>query len=180
MRNKKGVSPLLAAVLLVAFAVALGAIVSNYVIKQAKQFNPEVIAEQSVFCESVSLGYSVPDPDNLRVNNIDIGGRTVRVFGDITLINRGAFSIHQLIITAPGVQSRPYVIYDEEGNAASIKPGADNKYNISISLGASSDTEIKIIPVIKDPEKNQFVRCPDRQVVIDYEQLCVEVKGEPC
>src|SRR3989344_7404170 len=115
MGNKKGVSPLLAAVLLVAFAIALGAIVSNYLIKQAKEFNPEKIAEESVFCESVTLGYDIDDPTNLGFQEKTISGRPFTFFEYITVINRGAFSIHQLIISAGGMASRPYPIYDDAG-----------------------------------------------------------------
>jgi len=180
MGNKKGVSPLLAAVLLVAFAIALGAIVSNYLIKQAKEFNPEKIAEESVFCESVTLGYDIDDPTNLGFQEKTISGRPFTFFEYITVINRGAFSIHQLIISAGGMASRPYPIYDDAGQISNISAGVNNRYNLSINMNRGSNDEIKIVPVIKDPEKDVFVRCADRQLVINYTQLCIEVKDEPC
>ena len=48
-KNKRGVSPLLAAVLLVAFSVALAGIVANYVIKKTNEFDPNLIAEETIF-----------------------------------------------------------------------------------------------------------------------------------
>ena len=188
MKNKKGVSPLLAAVLLVALAITMSAIVSNYIINKTKEFNPEQLAEGSIFCESASLGFTVPDPAKLAVyKDIDpvsgnkINGQGVNLFGPITLVNRGTFSIHQLIISAPGLQSLNYLILEQGGKVSSIKPGANNKYLISMQVNpANPNKEIKIVPVIKDTEKNHFVKCTDRQLIINYVQVCADVNpGNP-
>ena len=53
--KKRAISPLIATVILVGFTVALGAIVSTYLIKQAKGFNPESFVEESPYCESIVL-----------------------------------------------------------------------------------------------------------------------------
>src|SRR3989338_1842940 len=108
MKSKRGISPLLASVLLVALAITMAAIVSNFVINKTKEFNPEQIAEQSLFCDSVSLGYTINDPDKLNIygendNDPNTGKRInakVSLFSPVTLINRGAFSIHQFIVNA--------------------------------------------------------------------------------
>ena len=143
MKNKRGISPLLAAVLLLALTISMAAVVSNYVIKKTKEFNPEKLTEESIYCESVSLGYMITDPEKLGIyeqgkagfdhdpitgNPIIVPG--VSLFAPITLINRGAFSIHQFIINAPGLESRPSLIYDENLKPSVLKPGKDNKYNI--------------------------------------------------
>ena len=168
MKNKRGVSPLLAAVLLIAFSIAMAAIVSNYLINRAKEFNPESIAQQSVFCESVNLGFSVDTPEDFGIQTPSSG---VELLGPITLINRGSFSIHQLIINAPGRQSITV------GLPEPIPPGAENKYELAgIQINSGSpETEISIVPIIKDLEKDQFVKCTDRQLIIDYKELCTEV-----
>ena len=185
MKNKRGISPLLATVLLVAFTVALAAIVSTFLINKAKAFDPAAIAEQSVFCESVTLGYTIAsDPiDDFKTyssGNDPASGKNIpsgiTVLGTITLINRGSFSIHRLIVTSTGLASRPYPIIDYTTNrTTSIKPG--EKYDISIQINPSStDKSIKIVPMINDSEKSQFVKCPDRQIVIaNYTALCEEV-----
>ncbi len=173
--NKRGVSPLLAAVLLVAFAITLGAIVSNYVINKAREFDPEKIAEASILCESVSLGYTADE--NLHLE--DQGGG-ISTLEPVTIINRGSFSIHKLIITAPGQVSQTYPINTP---LKYIAPGdSNNEYNISIGLDpASSDKRIKIVPVINDREKNKFVQCAERQIVFDWSQLCMDIgKDEQC
>ncbi|MBS3168051.1 hypothetical protein J4216_02935 [Candidatus Woesearchaeota archaeon] len=205
MKNKRGISPLLSAVILVAFVVTLGAVVSSYFIKQAKEFDPNLIAEESVYCDSVGLGYDVLDRANFNTHQeggidpvtmdpatpgsgrpINFGPNpspTRRLLSPLTLINKGTFSIHKLIITAPGAGSVTYQIVDSSGatpTLSSISPGQNNKYNISIDLNTGfNDDEIKIIPIINDTEKSQFIRCVNRQIVINYTQLCLDVRGPP-
>ncbi len=55
MKSQRGISPLIATVLLLGFAVALGAIVSTFLIKQAKEFKPESFLEDSPYCETMVL-----------------------------------------------------------------------------------------------------------------------------
>lgn len=174
--NKRGISPLLAAVLLIAFAIAMAAIVSTFVLKKTREFNPNVIAQESVFCESVNIGYTVDDPNSLTINTTV---PSVELLQGITIINRGTFSIHKFIVSSPGLESSDYLIRNATG-ISTLQPGANNKYNVSIQIiSGNSNKEIKLVPVIKDPEKNQFVACPDRQLLINYSQLCNEV-GASC
>lgn len=181
MKKKKGVSPLLATVLLVAFAIALAAIVSTYVINKAREFDPSSIAQSSVYCDSVSLGYTINDP-NLLGFVTKTGG--YKFLSGLTLVNRGTFSIQQLIITAPGQGTRTYPIIDKSVTpykVGKIKPGADNKYPIELQLNTVSRPEvIRIVPVIMDIEKNQLVECTDRQLIFNYQELCQEVTQAPC
>ena len=186
MKKKRGISPLLASVLLVALAITMAALVSNFVIKKTKEFDPSKLAEQSTFCESVTLGYMINAPDIPNFNVYEPNGNPepinnqklsdgVFLISPITLVNRGSFSIHQLIINAPGLESSTLPL------TTPLKPGiADNKYRLGIQISDPAlnlDTEIKIIPVIKDPEKSTddkpvFVKCTERQLVINYKQLC--------
>src|SRR3989344_2469009 len=55
MNKKKGVRPLIATVMLVGFAVALAAVVSTFVIKETKKFNPESFLEDSPYCENIVI-----------------------------------------------------------------------------------------------------------------------------
>lgn len=180
MKNKRGVSPLLAAVILVAFAVALGGIVSNIVLKQAAEFDPEKLAESSVHCESVSLGYDIDDFVNFGIYARDIPGSDdeFHFVEQITLVNRGSFSIHRLIVNTGGTDSTDYLIDNADNK---LKPGADNRYNISIYINPNDDDKrIKFVPIIKDIEKDIFVRCPDRQLIINYSQICADLfDGNP-
>jgi flagellin-like protein len=181
MKNKKGVSPLIATVMLVAFAIALAAIVSSFILNKVRSFDAEKLAESSIYCDSVTLSYDVPKPDDLKADSPAGGGR---VLEGIDLINRGSFTIHKLIISAAGTASReePIVI---NGAVTTLKPGATgNRYPIKIFFKpTATDKQIKIIPVIQDPEKKTFVQCIDRQLIFaDYCQIWKDVKGStaPC
>src|SRR3989344_437354 len=98
--NKRGISPLIATVLLVAFAVALAGIVSNYVINKTKEFKPEAIVEDSLLCDEVSLGFSVTsvdgDPD-VKCERAATGN--IKYFKGLKLKNKGSFTIHKYQIT---------------------------------------------------------------------------------
>jgi len=163
--KKRGVGPLLAAVLLIAFTIAFAAIISTYLIKKSQEFDPGSIAEESVYCESVTLGYTVLEED------VDSFGITqtsgVSLLGPLTLINKGTFSIQQIIVTAEGYPSNPYPLDP-------LEPGENNKKTLALQINPDAD-EIKIIPVIEDIEKEQPVKCVNRQLVINYIQLCLDV-----
>lgn len=188
MKNKKGISPLLAAVLLLALTISMAAIVSNYIIKKTKEFNPDTIAEQSTFCESVTLGYTIQEQDVPKFKVYEegdddplnpgkkISGDGVFLLSPITFVNRGSFSIYQLIINAPGLQSTVYPIINAKKR---IEPGANNKYVTSLQINPSDkNRQIKIVPVINDSEKNVLVKCTDRQLIVDYTVLCTDLKKD--
>ncbi len=177
MKDKRGISPLLATILLVALTITMAAIISNFLINKAKSFDPNVIAQQSVFCDEVTLGYTVPNPNLLTINSRDIRGNPFYFFENLTIVNKGAFSIQKFIITAPGYSSRPYPIINSSGRIDTLKPGDNNKYNLSIQLKKNINlgTNIIIVPIINDPEKNQLIECANRQLIINYSQLCVEI-----
>lgn len=173
MKNKKGVSPLLAAVLLIAFSIALASIVSTFIIKKTKEFNPESIAQESTYCESVTLSYRTAEALGIVS---PIGSSNVHLFNGLLIVNKGTFSIHQFRVTAPGFPTRPYPIDTID---KTLKPGDPIELKIQINP-SSENKEIKIVPVIKDVEKeDQLVTCASRQIVVDYEKLCIEVLSTP-
>src|SRR3989344_2957906 len=87
--NKRGISPLIATVLLVAFAVALAGIVSTYVISKTKEFKPEAIVEDSLLCDEVNLGFSVDsDLSNVKCDSIT-DSTDVKYFKGLKLKNKG-------------------------------------------------------------------------------------------
>ena len=180
MINKKGVSPLIAAVLLIAFTIALGAIVSTFLIKKTQEFKPEEIAQQSTFCEAVTLGYTASNEDGDERLIITTG--ETQLLKNLILINKGSFSIHELVITSPGFTSRSQKIFDEEGIIVlgGIAPGGRYTIDIQIYIDTeigigSANKEIKIVPKVKDPETGKLVICPDRQMVLDYTRLCKDI-----
>lgn len=155
MKNKKGVSPLLGAVLLIAFSIVLAAIVSNFVIKKTKEFKPDVIAEESVYCDSVNLGYKLSE--NYGTETIG----EVNLIKGIILVNKGTFSIHQLILNTPGLQPIQIKL-----NPIMLPQPPENTYNIKLQIG--SNPEVKIIPIIKDSDTGNLVKCTDKQLTLNF------------
>ena len=191
MNSKRGISPLIATVLLVAFSLILAAIVSNFILKKTRDFNPSILAEDSVFCDSVNLGYGIDQAQSLKLGKYEEGlspnpfaasgtlPSGTHLFGPFNLTNKGTFSIKQLIITAPGKGSKTFPIFIN-GVPGQLAPAQSKEFYVSLDFGSSLGDEIKIVPIIKDTEKNQFVRCPTKQVVFRYNQLCNEVTGHDC
>lgn len=208
MQNKRGVSPLIATVILVAISIAMAATISTYFLKQAKEFNPEEIVEGGILCESVTLGFDVGE-------GFSISSSNPSSIGPLVLINRGSFSIYQLVITAPGFKSRNLNVLELDPTGNSDNPeidsnggyilGAilpsddtdtgrnDNEYPLTLQIRDNeANREIKIVPVICDVEKSEgctdqnkrvLVTCPNRQLVINYEELCERLtttNGDPC
>ena len=76
--NKKGLSPLIATVLLIAFAIALGTVIMNWSIQQAES-SPiyEVCTDES---DALKLTFNNPSMDEIE-GTLSIGGQVV---GDFT------------------------------------------------------------------------------------------------
>lgn len=181
-RIKKGVSPLIATVLLVAFAVAIGAVVSNYVIQKTKEFKPEKLVEDSLLCDEVSLGYSIDPPDDTLAKDW-LCIYNDNILSGINLVNKGKFSIYKYSIN---IQGRSNPTDDPAGYYEStifkkydtgLKPG--KKQQIFFGINNNNNKIIKVVPIIKNPEvENEFVKCAKSALVIDYDKLCREITGD--
>lgn len=223
---KRGISPLIATVLLVGFTVALGAIVSTYLIKEAKEFNPESFIEESAYCESLILEPLVIEgPPNMQPrqpwplstvvpatqNDNDLytqGLAECSSTADVCLIqglgfkNKGSFSLHSVLITAPGSTNQLYLpVRDsnpgQAGNVRSITkigPGKNWGYddvgtavvrNLAIAYNpenvheADETTRIfKVTPQVQDIEKTEergipvIIPCSKQEITFDIGKVC--------
>src|SRR3989338_826000 len=146
--SKRGISPLIATVMLVGFAVALGAMVSTFLIKEAKDFKPESFLEDSPFCEGVVLEPVIPlaRPSGIAAS-LDwprSGSGTPRTIGsgafasidysiaglgaciptNICLVhgigfrNKGSFSVHSILVSGAGVSNQPVLPITNGGSPA--------------------------------------------------------------
>ena len=196
MRKKKGVSPLIATVLLVAFTVAMAAFVSTYVIKKTKQVNFESFAEDTALCDSVTLAYDTIKDETTGENKIRLeqANDATYIIHGIKLRNKGAFTIHKLTITAPGQQSQEYTLLpigseikpsgskDTSGNLMDFYNGlGDGERGIAFTFNDiesfKKNPNIKITPWIKNPEKQagdpeQNVVCTKKVLYINPIELC--------
>lgn len=177
--NKRGISPLIATVLLVAFSIALAAMVSTYIIGKTKEFKPEAIIEDSLLCDNVALDYSVDSTFGLE--QIGASGNLKKLTG-LKLVNKGSFTVYKYTMNAPGgstLNNIPIKGKDIDGaDVTNLKPG--ESLGFEIGLEVTTDKLIKIIPIIQDPEKDKtYIKCTKSQLIFDYGKLCNDV-GATC
>ncbi len=161
MRAKRGISPLISAVLLIGFSVALAAVVSTFVIQKTKDFDVGSVVSSS-YCEEVVLGIGSQGPTfNYDASSLD---SSLLLLQDFTLTNKGAFTIRQLSYTAPGLSS---VTYPLQGDVEPIQSGQSTPLTFSYPAG-TSEGDFKFTPWIQDPETMEYVPCEAQQLVVSY------------
>jgi len=139
---KKGVSPLISYVLLVGFAIAMAAIVYNFVITQTEKLNPDEMTGTKEICNEMALG----------VSEICSTGTGIK----LTLSNKGSFTVHKInidTIDAGGASTIPGTITKDASCSCStcegLPPGCiTTSKSVEISYSRSSDSdEISIVPI---------------------------------
>ena len=173
--QKKGISPLIATVLLVAFSIALAAIVSTYVVQKTKEFKPEAIIEDTLLCDEVYLDYRIDaDEDGYTLSYEQVSANLeIYKLKGLKIVNKGAFSIHKYVINSPGLETSEQFLTQNNARKELI-PGEERELEIGLR-NDPNDKLIKITPIIKDPEKEVFVKCSKRQLIFDHERLCNDV-----
>ena len=153
--SKRGVSPLIATILLVGFTIAIGAMVSSFLIKNTQEsFKPEVIIKDSEFCDSVSLGYVYNSSNSAKPWDVS----TERFLRGFNITNKGAYSITNLTIKRtcmPSDMKIPIIDYSASSDTnlvpKTIKPGNNSEvrftYNPTIK---DKNAIIEFTPWIKD------------------------------
>lgn len=187
MKNKKGVSPLIATILLVAFAITLAAIVSNYVISKTKEFKPDLIVQDSLLCDEVNLGFSVDPPTDTQVKDwFCLSNSNPPVLAGINIINKGKFAVWKY---HKNIDGNDFVIPDVAGiyvSGALTAPLYPEKkqqmlFQIKPSLVDHTKQVIKLTPIVRDPEKpDTLITCPRSTLSINYDNLCKDLLGDHC
>ena len=167
MRKKRAVSPLIATVLLIGFAITLGAIVSTFVIKQTKDFKPESFLEESPYCDGATLEpFAVNSRNPVRATSAG-PTRTLENFG---LKNKGSFNVLSVIVKAPGNPAATSIIFNPPLRPQTNSPALTIQYN---SNAARNDPFIKFIPVVEDREETErrrsqaLVACAKREITFN-------------
>ncbi len=201
MEKKRGVSPLIATVLLVGFTIVMAGLVSTFVIKQTKEtFNPDKLLEDSTLCDQMTLGIDVPDKSKLKIS----GSGSSNYLEGVSVVNKGGYSARGLILNVDGVKDDMSYIFDPELNISAggksvkeelrpkakdgttpmnyIAPGGsydfprtsgNGIYVVNTKFDDPEQTfKIKVYPIIKDFDKDQAVKCAKSVLVIDYKELC--------
>lgn len=157
MMSKKGISDIIAWVLLIGFTIAMAAFVSNWVIEQTKKFNPEgAVGGPKIYCEDVILNI-----ENIIKRDGDCADEGVNFIGTFTLKNKGKFIIYNVKGLGPGAGK----ISLPDGKLA---PGESKDINFGF-LCKESGNEIELIPLIKVEDKEYY--CSDSSVTINDEVL---------
>lgn len=170
MINKKGVSPLIATVLLIGFSLAIAAMVITFSIKSTKNTMEDVEKNLAVteYCNEVA--YQV-EPESCQMvaggvegcNNL---GAVTKVLKNVQIKNKGTFSIRKVKVTSIGVETP---VYDD-----TIKPnGRATIGDIQVCLGDETDGIVRFIPFVKD-DKEQLVPCSQIQKEFDANEYCQE------
>ena len=143
--NKLAVSPIIATVLLIGFAVVLGTSVFLWQVRQTEELSEGVVdfVSGKMGCESVNLNVKAEDGCS-----------------SITVFNRGMFDIDGLVVRSFGQFGAKSVTNEVV---------VDVKKDASLSLGLVNADKIEIIPLLKS--SGGLVGCKDRIVSVSCEGL---------
>jgi len=138
-KNKKGVSPLIATILLIAFAVALGAVVMNWG-KSVESPSAELISTEK--CAKVNLKVETIND----IPQIFYGGTGSEGFVKFTIANSGSYDVDQIIVWVTGENDTNII----ELKQSSIKIGYPLIKEIQHDFNKyGSVKKLKFIPKIK-------------------------------
>lgn len=168
MTNKKGVSPLVATVLLIGFSLAIAAMVITFSINKTKSTIADVekTMVSSQYCNDVAFQVQ-PESCELvsgGVEGCNNLGAVTKVLKNVQIKNKGTFSIRKLKITSIGLEVPPF---DD-----TIKPNARSTVgDIQVCIGDDTDGIVRFIPFVKD-EKEQLIPCSQNQKEFDANEFC--------
>ncbi len=142
LRSKKGLSPLIATVLLIAFAVALGAVVMNWGRAQLSTNS----------CSKVNLDFE-------RVNDIPQICREAGGSLDILVTNKGNVPITEMLVTVIGGAGEQSKTFTQALNAADTQ-----QLTVDAPQSIGFLRMIKIVPGIGQGDSKSF--CTDQDVKV--------------
>jgi flagellin-like protein len=167
MKCKKGVSPLVATILLIAFAVALGAVVMSYgsAYYSDREVSAAAVSSPNDACDAISLSvYRIADKEQ-----ICYGGTGAAGFVNFMLDNQGNGDIDELqvsIIGEKGTQENRIAqligkgqLYDKRDKTA--------KYNFDAN---GVIYQVQVRPYIK--VQGQMQVCINKQITVANIQGC--------
>jgi len=160
MLSKKGVSPLVATILLIAFAVALGAVVMSYGSSYYEETLTEAVSVQKEdICKGINLQIH-------KVNNIEQICYTEQGIIKFTLINKANMDIEKIRVLVTGGD-----IYVTELDSNYLKAGYPKSEELSYDSSTYGEIkQIEFIPVVK--EDYSELLCFDNSVLKENIREC--------
>jgi flagellin-like protein len=140
----KGISPLIAAVLLIAFTVAIGGIVSIFFTSFTKQTTSGVSSQGQAL---ISCTGSAPTVDLVRYNS------TLGNMVNITYTNPGAITLQNIVIYTTLSNSTTNTTVP---SSPTLPPAASNSIALNLS-GGGAPTEVRVVGVCSTSTGNQTV-----------------------
>tara|TARA_Y100000310_G_scaffold327718_1_gene394532 strand:+ start:1985 stop:2476 length:492 start_codon:yes stop_codon:yes gene_type:complete len=158
--SKKGVSPLVATVLLIAFAVALGAVVMSYGSSYYEGASTETAyLSGEELCNNINLEVH-------KVNNVNQICYEDKGAIRFTLVNKANIDIEKIRVLVTGED-----IYVTELNSNYLKPGYPRSEELSYDFNAYGEIkQVEFIPIIKNGELEQL--CFDNAVLKERIRKC--------
>lgn len=145
--NKRGVETIIGWVLLVGFTVALGALVSNWAIQQAKQINPEKMANPDLYCDNMRLSVE-PFICNPYLDSIIVQNKGYRN-SPVTFVK---------VLTNKGTQNINTTQLLEVNGEMSIPINCDGE------LSESDIERIDVIPSVNT--STELIRCEEKVYIL--------------
>ncbi len=166
---KRGVSPLLAYVFLVALVVSVGMIVTSALIERAQNID---IEDRIEYCEDVTISLEGACKENGAIK--------------VNITNWGSFSIHKMTLgRETNISAHQWCVYPETFSAFPINPGDTGVIPLSLNAtfltavnaslpecndndeGDAGVAEIAITPWIKPEPEGEIFPCGDKKIVWD-------------
>ncbi|HLD10731.1 MAG TPA: archaellin/type IV pilin N-terminal domain-containing protein [Candidatus Nanoarchaeia archaeon] len=143
---KKGISPLIATVLIIGMTIVLAGIVGNFLIKSAKEKDfSNTLGGENEYCDEVAIAITETSGDPTVIEgytNCNIGDTYNLYSGLATVKNKGSFSIYHIIMAPEGGTSVD-ITFDD-----AILPGK----SIDVNPIFCDQNKVQLTPVIKNPE----------------------------
>ena len=163
---KRGISPLIATVLLIGATIMIAAIVSTFIINQTKKFEPEKFMGESSYCQDVVLGTKI-------INSVacdEIPGRPdCMSIQNLALVNKGVFKITKVDVNAVGLGSGA-IVFDVPLMPSEIMCRDDQgicDLNKLFKPGICKDKSVRIIPHINI--EGEEIVCTQSEMIINAE-----------
>jgi FlaG/FlaF family flagellin (archaellin) len=166
--SKKGLSPLIAAVLLIVVVVGIGAVVTGIVRNYVTE-NKQVITEKASDMKcGIEVSINIPTvADELRICNTSIGGDPAIQF---TLENSGSATIDDMQVKffgTSGFEANDTVITDY---AYTFDAGNTESFNVTYSVAGLQ--QVKLVPRVKVVGRSDKAYCTDAALSFEDISQC--------
>lgn len=171
---KRGISPLIATVLLIGTTIMIAALVSTFIINQTKKFEPEKFMGESSYCQDVVLGTKVLVDDASMCSELQDAPESwpdeCFIISNMALVNKGTFTIYGYDISSVGIGSG-YASLEETPllpgkSMCRVDQGGVCDVDRLFKPGICPGKTVRIVPHIKVEGKE--ITCTQSEMIIAY------------